>query len=157
MGRRGPAPRPAALKLLHGEKNKKRINFDEPIPRDALPVCPEGVTDAVREIWDYTVRELAAMKILCAADRDSLLCYCEAVVNHRKSSALLAKSEVILKGIKGGPVRNPVLAVQRDSAGVIYRFAQEFGLTPSGRTRIRAQEAAAGAADDDDNPFAVGG
>lgn len=153
MGRRGPAPQPTALKLLHGQR-ESRINRNEPIARDALPICPDVASDEVREIWDYTVRELAAMKVLTAADRDSLVCYCEAVTNHRKSSALLKRSDVIIKGDHGGPVRNPALAVQRDSAELIRRFAQEFGLTPSGRSRISAQDAGR-AADDGDNPFAA--
>jgi P27 family predicted phage terminase small subunit len=152
----GPAPRPTKLKLLTGERNLPRLNFDEPIPRDAMPVCPDTAAQAVREIWDYTVREIAAMKILAAADRDALLCYCEAVVNHRKASALLAKSEVIIKGLHGGPIRNPALAVQRDAAETIRRLAQEFGLTPSGRSRIRTMEAGGHAPAEEDNPFAVG-
>lgn len=154
MGLRGPTPKPTALRLLHGEKNKDRINTDEPIPRDALPVCPDTADPQVRAVWDYTMRELAAMKIVAAADRDALLCYCEAVVNHRKASALLAKSEVLIKGIHGNPVRNPALAVQRDAAELIRRYAQEFGLTPSGRSRIRTMEAGSHGAEDD-NPFAA--
>lgn len=154
MGRRGPAPRPTALKILHGETHRDRINEREPIPRDALPICPPEVSPEVREIWDYTVRELAAMKILAAADRDALLCYCHAVVNHRAASRLVAQTEVIIKGLHGGPVRNPALGVQRDNAELIRRFAQEFGLTPSGRARIQSD---APAREDDDNPFAASG
>jgi P27 family predicted phage terminase small subunit len=148
---RGPRPRPTQLKLLHGDR-KDRINHAEPLPRNALPELPDGVSDEVREIWEYTLRELIAMKVAHAADRDALLCYCEAVVTHRKASALLKKSAILVQGRDGGLVRNPVLQIQRDAATLIRGFAQEFGLTPSARTRVEVPEGAS-----TDNPFAQSG
>lgn len=134
----GPPPKPTALRLLHGDR-KDRINTREPKVRDAPPEAPEDMAADVREIWDYTLRELVAMKTAAAADRDSLICYCEAVVSHRKASAILAQSPVLIKGLNGGMVRNPALQIQRDTAMNVRAFAQEFGLTPSGRTRIQTE------------------
>jgi len=78
MGRRGPAPKPTALRILHGDR-PSRINVDEPIPDRGLPECPDGVSDEVREVWDDTVRQLDVMGVASRADRDALRCYCEAV------------------------------------------------------------------------------
>lgn len=156
MGLRGPAPKPTALKLLQGERHRDRINDSEPIPRDALPVCPESVEPAVRAIWDFTMLELAHMKIVASIDRDALLAYCEAVVTHRESSALLHREGLTASNAAGTLVKHPATTIQRESAELIRRFAQEFGLTPSGRTRIRTMEAGAHAAAEEDNPFAVG-
>lgn len=150
MGLRGRPPTPTALKLLRGERRPSRINAREPIARGGLPDAPEGMAPEVREVWDYTLNELVAMNTAAAADRDSLVCYCEAVVAHRKASAVLAKSPVLIKGIHGGLVRNPALQIQRDSAHTVRAFAQEFGLTPSGRTRIQTEGRAGG---DQGNPF----
>jgi len=151
MGRRGPVPRPTKLRLVEGAR-VDRVNQNEPIPGAMPPEAPENIAPEVRVIWDYTVGELEQMGIASSADRDSLICYCEAVVAHRKASALLAKSDVLILGIHGKPVRNPALAVQRDAAGVIRAFAQEFGLTPSGRTRIEVRSNDG----EGDNPFAGG-
>jgi len=153
-GRSGPPPKPTALRLLHGDRTS-RINKDEPIPRDIRPKLPKGIADDVREIWEYTLGELDAMKIATAADRDSLICYCEAVVAHRKASAILAKSQVLVKGLHGGLVRNPALSVQTHAATTIRNFAQEFGLTPSGRSRITAEHRTG--AEHPSNPFAATG
>jgi P27 family predicted phage terminase small subunit len=149
MGRPGRAPKPTALKLIEGSR-KDRINQREPIPRGLPPAPPPELAADVRQIWDYTVRELDVMGILFAADRDSLVCYCEAVVAHRKASALLARSSVLVKGLHGTLVRNPALQIQRDAAAVVRAFAQEFGLTPSARSRIEGKDASDGA---EDNPF----
>lgn len=151
MGKRGPAPKPTALKLIDGTK-ESRINRDEPIPIDEAPECPADAAADVRVIWDFVVEQLSAMHLAKACDRDSLRCFCEAVVNHRKASAVLANSSILVKGIHGNWVRNPALAVQRDSANLIRAFAGEFGLTPAARSSIVVGQKR----EDDSNPFAQG-
>jgi P27 family predicted phage terminase small subunit len=137
MGKRGPRPKPTALRVLHGDR-RDRINTDEPIPAPGLPQCPSADPD-VRAVWDYTVAQLAAMGCVTPADRDVLACYCEAVVTHRKASAILARSQVLIrsKAESGTLVRNPALQAQRDAATLIARYAQHFGLSPSARSEIR--------------------
>ncbi len=142
MGKRGPAPKPTNLRLLHGDR-PDRINTDEPKPPDGPLVCPDTVSDEVREVWDYALTNLVAMGIATRADRDALLCFCEAVVTHRKASALLARSPVLIQGHRGVLVRNPAIAMQRDAAAVIRAFAHEFGFTPSARSEIRSGAAGA--------------
>lgn len=151
MGKRGPAPRPTALKLLHGERHKDRINTDEPTPRPVLPELPDDVSDEVRAVWDETLAELEAMDLACAADAAALRCFCEAVVVHRKASAELASTPLLTITAQGNLIRNPALPVQRDAANTIRMFAQEFGLTPSARSGIRAGKAGDG---EEQNPFA---
>jgi P27 family predicted phage terminase small subunit len=137
MGKRGPAPKPTALRLLHGDR-PARTNQDEPRPGVGPPECPDGVTSEVREVWDYTLNQLMIMGIATPADRDALLCYCEAVVSHRRASAILAKSPVLVPGVaRGTVVRNPALQIQRDAALTVRVFAGQFGLTPSARSEIR--------------------
>lgn len=150
MGKRGPAPKPTKLRLLEGARERD-VNQSEPIPRSGKIVPPEGLSDDVRAIFEYVVSELEHMKIASPADVDSIVCFAEAVDKHRKASALLARSSVLVKGLHGTLVRNPALAVQRDAATTIRQFAQEFGLTPSARARINNERAEI----DDDNPFAA--
>lgn len=137
MGKRGPAPKPTALRLLHGDR-PARTNFDEPKPEPGRPECPDEVSDEVRAIWDYTLDQLIVMGVATKADRDALLVYCEAVVTHRRASAILARSQVLVPGAMAGTiVRNPAVQIQRDAAAVIKAFASEFGFTPSARSEIR--------------------
>jgi P27 family predicted phage terminase small subunit len=137
MGKRGPAPKPTNLRVLHGDR-RDRINTREPQPREALPEPPERMSPGALVIWEYTIEELASMRTITAADRDALACYCEAVATHRRASELLARSDILMKALHGDRlVRNPLLAVQRDAAYTIRQFAGEFGLTPSARSSIR--------------------
>jgi P27 family predicted phage terminase small subunit len=136
MGKRGPAKMPTNVATLRGVRSD-RINHNEPTPLAGSPEPPEDMAPAVREVWDYTVAQLRAMKLATPADRDSLVCYCEAVVTHRKASAALARTGILVPSAKGNvPIRNPLLVVQRDAATLIRVYAREFGLTPSARADI---------------------
>lgn len=99
VGKRGPKPQPTHLRLLTGS-HPERVNRYEPMPRAALPVCPDGVSSEVREVWDYTLAELSAMGSVSAADRDALVCYCEAVVTHRKASELVAGTAILVRSAR---------------------------------------------------------
>jgi P27 family predicted phage terminase small subunit len=148
MGKRGPQPKPTNLRVLHGDR-KDRINTEEPVPRDGLPVCPSGVSDEVKQVWDYTLAELSAMKCATPADRDALLAYCEAVVLHRLASQEIAEGGITALGGNGAVGRAPAVLVQKDAATMIRAFAQEFGLTPAARSQIRmgaGEKSGAGAA-----------
>lgn len=134
------APMPTNVRLLRGER-KDRINLNEPKPIDADLTCPDGVTDAVREIWDYTVYHLKGMSLDKAIDRDSLLCYCEAVALHRWSSRLVHEQGLVIPGDRGGLIRNPAVSIQKDAANIVRQLGHEFGFTPSGRGGIRVGEA----------------
>jgi P27 family predicted phage terminase small subunit len=135
MGKRGFQPAPTALKLLNGTR-PDRINHDEPKPRDGLPVCPPDCSPQVREIWDYTVAELAVMKVLSPADRDGLRAYCEAVALHRMACEALANEELAEQALHGG-YRHSAVTIQRETAATMKTWAQEFGLTPAARSQIR--------------------
>lgn len=147
MGERGPRPKPTKLRLLHGDR-PARTNQDEPMPDPDCPQCPEEATPEVKAIWDYTIEQLIVMGVATMADRDALLCYCEAVVTHRRASAILAKSQVLVPGKEAGTVvRNPAVQIQRDAAALIRAFAGEFGFTPSARSEISRGGARGGTSD----------
>lgn len=151
----GSRSRPTALKILHGERHRSRINDAEPQPLDAEPVPPPDMTDEVRAVWDETIVELRGMGLAHAADSHSLHCYAEAVVNHRKASYLLARSPLLVRSRYDTWMKNPALQVQRDAAQQVRAFAQEFGLTPSARAAINTR--GLGGDVSDDNPFASSG
>jgi len=136
MGRRGPAPTPTRLKVLHGETRPSRIPAAEPVPRDVRPVPPPWLNSEARAVWDRTTAELAAMGMCHAADTDSLVVYCTAVVNHARAQQLLDAAGPLMKGTEGGVVRNPAVATVNAAAVIINKYAREFGLTPSARVNL---------------------
>jgi P27 family predicted phage terminase small subunit len=136
MGRRGPAPVPTRLKVLHGETRPSRLPANEPIPREAAPEPPGWLSPDALRVWDRTVAELTAMGMAHAADTDSLVVYCTAVVNHARAQQLLDVAGPLIKGVEGNVVRNPAVATVNAAAVIINRYAREFGLTPSARVNL---------------------
>ena len=126
---------PAGHGELGGDEAGQVLTDRAWLPRlTALSV--DDVSAEVRDIWDYTVRQIDIMGLASRADRDALRAFCEAVVTHRRACALLAKSEVLVKSALGGPVRNPAVQIQRDAAQTLVRLAQQFGLTPAAGRRF---------------------
>jgi P27 family predicted phage terminase small subunit len=146
MGRRGPAPKPTNLRILHGDE-ERYINRAEPQPREGLPQPPAGLDAATRAIWDYIVAELAAMRLATPPDRDQIHAYCEAVSLHAKATVLVHTVGPLMKDKEGYVRTNPAVRVQNTSARTMLLFAREFGLTPAARVHLTAQQIARDDAD----------
>ena len=138
MGRRGPAPLPTAVKILHGETRPSRLNPDEPRPPVNAPELPGDLSPAAVVVWERVLRDQAPGVIL-AAHADVLRLYCEAVVRYQEYSALLAKTSPLLRGARGSDlVRNPLVAMVRDAGDQVRVLGRELGLTPSSLTGVHA-------------------
>ena len=78
--------------------------------------------------------------VITAADTDTFVCYCEAVVRYRQSAALLARSAPLIRGARAGDlIANPLDRVTRGWADQIRLFARELGLTPSARAGLHME------------------
>jgi P27 family predicted phage terminase small subunit len=138
VGRRGPAPLPSRVKLLHGETRPSRLNLDEPRPIANAPLMPADLDPAAAAVWERVLRDQAPGVIL-AAHADVLRLYAEAVVRYGEASALLAKSGLLLRGARGAEVvRNPLVAMVRDAGDQVRVLARELGLTPSSLSAVHA-------------------
>lgn len=135
MGAGGRAPKPTPLKVLQGVR-PNRINDDEPVPVSDIPECPSRHRD-VRAVWDYTIEQLRVMGVVTLVDRDALHAYCEAVVAFREACDTIEREGPIITGARGGLIRHPACAIQKENAMLMKSYAVQFGLTPSARTSIR--------------------
>jgi P27 family predicted phage terminase small subunit len=149
MGKRGPAPIPTPLKVLHGETRAERLNHDSPRPGGGPPVMPRGMSRRAQAVWRRQVAAMAGTGVLTAADTDSLRCFCEAVSRYRQAAEMLAESGPLAEGQKGNSVRNPLTQVVRDNAMLIRTFGRDLGFSPSSREGLHVAVA------DDGDPLAV--
>ena len=147
MSKPGPAPTPTHLKIVRGVR-RDRINDKEPKPPKKMPSCPSWLSAEGKKVWRRTSKQLSEMGILYACDGDSLAAYCEAVVRHQMACELIGQTGILIKGRRDGVVKNPAVQVARDAEATIKAFAQEFGLTPSARTRLKTNEETSSTLDD---------
>lgn len=141
MGERGPAPLPSNVRRLNGETRPSRVSPDEVQPRAMTPTPPAWLTGRAMEVWDRTVVELAHMKVLTAADTDSLVIYCQAVAHYEEAVRLVNSSGMLVRGRLGEVVKNPAMQFVRDQALLVKTMAAQFGLTPSSRVGLTGEHA----------------
>lgn len=139
MAKPGPAPTPTHLRVVRGVR-PDRINKSEPQPKGSEPKCPTWLSREAKAVWKRTAEQLRQMGLLFEADQDVLVAYVGAVVNYRRATEIVESEGVLVEGRRDGMVTNPAVRVQRDAAQQIRMLASELGLTPSSRTRLKAEE-----------------
>ena len=148
MGRRGPAPTPTPVLKLRGStlvtKRRKRA---EPKPSVGVPKVPDWLDADARAMWAELIPTLENMGVLARVDGNALARYCRLWSRWRKAEAFLDKHGEMypLKG-EGGQVKYfqqwPQVSIATKLAQQLTRLEQEFGMTPSARTRIQVDSAA---------------
>lgn len=156
MAPRGPKTKPTNIKILTGTARSHRINPLEPKPKVATPDAPEHLSEAAQKEWGRIVVELVTLGILTDLDRGALAAYCQAYGRWSTAEAALARMAekdattdgLIIRTKSGNIIQNPMVGVANKAMADMVRYAAEFGLTPSARTRVAGLDASGS------NPFA---
>lgn len=148
-GRKGPPPKPTALKILHGETRPSRINSAEPQPGQSLVEPPEDITEEALVIWNELADDLIRTGVLKPWDSRAYADYCEAVVSSREAQHHLdEEGEVIDMPIHNRdgavtaykPVISPWWKVRNDASARMRDGQSRFGLTPADRSRLQVNQ-----------------
>lgn len=114
---------------------------NEPKPADGVPRCPPWLTPEAKKHWRRLIPLLASMNILKITDAEAIARYCHLWHRWRKAEEFLgANGECYPLRDEAGKVKclmpYPQVAIANRLASQLLRLEQEFGLTPSARTRI---------------------
>ena len=124
MGRRGPKPTPAYLKILAGNPGGHELSDSSPKAKCSLPRCPSRYMKSppARHIWKALGKRLADLGILTTLDAyalellvDSVLAYSAAVKNSDER-----RQESCYKQLR--------------------QMLREFGLTPASLCSVKVAE-----------------
>lgn len=143
----GRRPTPTHLKLVTGNPGRRPLPRGEARLAAALPsvpshLCPEAVIE-----WDRVARELFTAGLLASMDRATLAAYCQAYARWAQAELVLAEmgrrdpltGGLMIRTSGGNAIQNPVVGTANRAAADMVRYAAEFGMTPSARTRIQAE------------------
>lgn len=160
MGRRGPAPAPAQLKLLGGrspgrDSGGRRVTPPAAFERVA-PECPDWLPPGAKDMWGRVVPELAALNLLKESDLGVLTSFCVAWDQLMQAVTAYREQGFIATNARSRRVTvHPAVAAARAATRDVLVLARELGCTPSAEANLAAVLAAAGDPDDDEfNPFA---
>ena len=141
---RGRKPKPTYLKLLNGNPGKRPLNEREPQPAREIPHAPAELSAEARVEWDRIAAELSRLGTLTVVDRAALAAYCQAYgrwIAAERGIAQMAERDQLTAGLmikttNGNAVQNPLVGMANRAMADMVRYASEFGMTPSSRSRI---------------------
>lgn len=145
----GRPPKPTALKLLQGTARPDRVNPNEPQPKKAakVPSPPPELSVRGKKTWRKMAKELHGLGLLTNVDLHALQNYCQCHDEMITAQALLIDYNIKnpttpnLTISNSGMMRShPYVNQIKEARAQMLKFAQEFGLTPSARTRVSAPE-----------------
>lgn len=137
------APKAKALKIATGNPGRRSLDYGEP---DYPVGCekPKWLDRYASEEWDRVAPELAEHGVLAAVQQAALAAYCSAVSDLRKAQEIIAREGMTVGKAEGSgiPRKHPAVAIANEARKLVKGFAQEFGLTPASRPRVRILPAA---------------
>lgn len=145
MGRRGPRPLPTEHLKARGSAlaTKERQSREAKGPA-GMPTCPSWLDADAKRMWRSLVPMLRAMRVLTKIDGNALARYCRTWSRWRKAEEFIDKNgEAYPLRDADGKVKYlqqwPQVAIAHKLALQLTRLEQEFGMSPSARSRIQAE------------------
>jgi len=142
VANKGPARLPEDVRARRGTLQRCRTNPDRPKVEPGVPEAPAFLGAFAAAEWRRIVPLLDDAGLLTPIDRAALAAYCVAW-------GQLAEAETALQGLPPtvtdehglevvNPAVEPFQKKSLDAIGAFYRYAREFGMSPSARASVKA-------------------
>ena len=138
MAQRGRKPTPTAIKLLEGNPGKRELNTKEPRPEKKAPRCPTWLEAEAKKEWRRLVKQMEQLGILTEVDMAAFAGYCQTYARWKEAEEFITKHGTIVKTPSGYWQQVPQVSIAQTYLKIMSKFCEEFGLTPSARSRIVA-------------------
>ncbi len=138
MATRGRKPTPTAIKELEGNPGKRPLNAKEPKPVKKAPSCPKWLEPEAKKEWRRLSKQLEQLGVLTELDMASFAAYCQAYARYKEAEEFITQHGSIVKTPSGYWQQVPQVAQAQTYSKIMLRLAEQFGLTPSARSRIIA-------------------
>lgn len=140
MGARGPRPTPTRVLQMRGTFRKDRHGDPATEPDFELVTempPPPGFLDPVAVMeWDRVGPHLIEQQLLTVGDLAAFTLYCLNVSRVVACEKAINEKGLLIEAF-GGMQANPAIAIGRQAGVEVRKFCQEFGMTPSARTRVK--------------------
>ena len=136
MAQRGRKPKPTALKMLEGNPGGRPLNTKEPTPEKKAPRCPSWLEDEAKKEWKRMAKVLEQMGLLTEMDMAAFAGYCQAYARWKEAEEFLTQHGSMVRTPNGYLQQVPQVSIAQTNMKIMLKFCEQFGLTPSARSRI---------------------
>lgn len=142
----GRKPTPTALKLVKGNPGKRAPNKKEAVVLPAEPSPPSFLSDEAKVEWGRVVGTLFRVGLMTELDRAALAAYCQAYGRWAQAEGALSRmaekdpsnKALMIKTSNGNAIQNPLVGIANKAKADMVRYALEFGMSPSARSKVDA-------------------
>ena len=152
MGVRGPAAKPAELRVLEGNRGHRPLNLDQLFrPEVGAPEAPRWLNREARKAWRRLLPELLRYNLLSRVDRDSFAMLCQTIgrceqleraigaEQERLIAAGQQPADALMQTTPGGmQVHAAVYQILNREQAKLHQLLAGFGLRPDARARVTA-------------------
>jgi P27 family predicted phage terminase small subunit len=150
MGKRGPKPKPTAVKERQGTLYAYRQK-NEPTPEVEIPPKPSWVKGQAAKHWKQIAPVLVANGLLTKLDAIALSILCRDLGIAIDADERVARDGVIVESPRAGTeYQNPALGIANQAWKRVARMLTQFGMSPSARAGLAIDNAKA-----DNDPLAI--
>lgn len=139
MTQRGRPRLPTQLKIIRGTEKASRKNNEEPVFETTLDllVPPERLTEKEQKVWHKYVPALVGSGVMTEADILAMEMVCHKEVEWMDALAEVKNTSAVIKMKSGYVQQNPWLTIANKAFIDLKGMLIEFGMTPSGRSRVK--------------------
>lgn len=148
MAQRGRKPKPTALKVLEGNPGGRPLNTKEPKPAKRAPRCPAWLEDEAKKEWRRMGKVLEQLGLLTDMDMAAFAGYCQAYARWKEAEEFITQHGTMVRTPNGYLQQVPQVSIAQTNLKIMLKFCEQFGLTPSARSRIVGEDASADPADE---------
>lgn len=140
MGRRGPQPKPVALKLLEGNPGKRPLRAKVAAAPASAVSCPAWLTGEARAEWRRLAPPLTKAGLLTPLDRSAFATYCESFASWKQCLHVVEVNGPLYLSATGRLLARPEVGMAQTFAKEVRELAAQFGMTPAGRARLEVNQ-----------------
>lgn len=135
MGKRGPAPKPTALKKLQGNPGKRSLPAGEPQPHvgSRTPSVPAWLDEEAKKIWQRYARTMWELRLLTEIDVEAFAALCESMALYQTAVEKIREEGAVQRSTSGYTQKSGWMTVRDSALSDMRSLWKEFGMTPSAR------------------------
>ena len=105
---------------------------------EALPRPPKELSKEAKKEWRKTGKLLLDAGLLSDLDLNTFAMYCQTYGRWLEAVKEVNDKGQIIRAPSGYPMVNPFMTIEKQCLSTLGSLLQEFGLSPSSRTRVAA-------------------